>query len=88
MPDTLYAAGNPHVVLAHVYVQNGTVTIEPGVELSFTADTGFSLYSSGHLSAVGTQNEPIKIGFVGVSSPIAVAIYACLPYNISRNHRV
>lgn len=53
-------ANSPYVVTQSVYVNSGVVlTIEPGVLVKFTQNTGLYIQGNGQLLAVGAVGEPI-----------------------------
>jgi len=53
-------ANSPYVVTTSIYVADGVVlTIEPGVLVKFTQNTGLYAQGNGQLLAVGTGAEPI-----------------------------
>src|SRR5262245_28272913 len=63
--DTTWAKANSPYTVGAVVVRPGvTLTIEPGVEVRFAANTGMSVF--GTLRAQGTAEEPI--GFTGATA--------------------
>ena len=54
---TWYAADNPHVVTTTVVVTGGTLTLQPGVVVSFTNGTAIIVQAAGHLIANGMPGQ-------------------------------
>ncbi|MDI6708628.1 MAG: PKD domain-containing protein, partial [Candidatus Thermoplasmatota archaeon] len=56
---TLTVANSPYIATGNLYIESGrTLTIEQGTEIRF--NTGYGLYVSGALNAIGTESEKIK----------------------------
>jgi parallel beta-helix repeat protein len=50
---------SPYILIHHMTVRGGTLTVEPGVEIRFAGSFGFTV--NGGLNAQGTVGEKIKI---------------------------
>ena len=57
----------PYYVSIALYINNGTVTLEPGVTVVFGSDASVNVQDTGALKAVGTPQNPIL--FTGEQDP-------------------
>ncbi len=57
--DTTWKAGNTYVLNQHVFVESGTLTLEPGVTVLGKQGSSLVVTRSAKLHAVGTAEKPI-----------------------------
>ena len=68
LPQTLTAAQSPYVALSVLYLNSATCTVEPGVTVLFTSDTGIELQGATTVFALGTSSEPVVLdGYSGAT---------------------
>jgi uncharacterized repeat protein (TIGR01451 family) len=81
---TWVAADTPHVVTTTVVIIGGTLTIEPGVVVSFTNGTSLIVQAGGRLVADGTSAQPIQFtSNLGTCYWQGVQLYS--DYNVIRH---
>jgi hypothetical protein len=57
--DTTWTSGNTYVLTKHVFVESGTLTIEPGVTVLGKQGSSLVVTRQAQLKAEGTQDKPI-----------------------------
>jgi hypothetical protein len=57
--DTRWEAKNTYVLKTHVFVESGTLTIEPGTVIKGEEGSSLAITTNAKINAVGTKDQPI-----------------------------
>ena len=63
--QTISLSGSPYLVTEDIYFNSGTHSIDPGVIIYFSQNTGLSVYNEAVLNFNGTYNYRILLTYVG-----------------------
>lgn len=68
---TMTKAGSPHIITGYISIESGTLVIDAGAEVVFTAYQGSIVLNNGYgrnLHVNGTQSDPVRIHSTGGAS--------------------